>query len=233
MSSPAHRDLAEDTPIDPPPQPHSFPPVNVPEPIPESEENEVEDMLENSPTRKVSIYSRRAAAPVFSPADQASKTTTYFTDRSPIAPPAKRTRTSWIPSGRITPPAEEAEETEYGGPSTPQNSARFQEPPKSAPPATTGFGKRIIPMSTGGGIVSIPGSFTPKRVTQTFTGNGMTSSSPGITPNYTGQGPFGAPKRLTPNLTGGSWGTGGRVECPRCGKAVYHAEGVSPTTFRS
>ncbi|KAG8924343.1 hypothetical protein FRC00_005221 [Tulasnella sp. 408] len=258
------RDLEEDTPMEPPPQPFSFPPVTVPEPIPEEKEEpevlpqEPKPAIEavakspSPPPKRFSIYSRRPMSPVYSPDQLASTSsqpqppaTATGATFSPVGRPAIGSpRSSWQPPPKSSTPeikeGEVATVPQNGPASTPMGMS-VSEPPQSAPPTTTGFLKRIVPMSTGGGIVPIPGSYSPtKRLTQTFTGTGAPNStsqplSPNftgrgtgspITPNFTGQGVFGAPKKLTPNFTGGVWSGGNKDQCPKCGKAVYHAEGV-------
>ncbi|KAG8935230.1 hypothetical protein FRC01_005486 [Tulasnella sp. 417] len=258
------RDLEQDTPLEPPPQPFSFPPVDIPEPIPEEKEEpevvpqEPKPVVEavakspSPPPKRFSIYSRRPMSPVYSPDQLASTssqpqppataTATTFSDigRPAIGSP----RSSWQPPPKPSTP--EIKEGEAGtapqnGPASTSMGMSVSEPPQSAPPTTTTFLKRIVPMATGGGIVPIPGPYSPtKRLTQTFTGSGapISTSQPlspnftgrgagsPITPNFTGQGVFGAPKKLTPNFTGGVWSGGNKDQCPKCGKAVYHAEGL-------
>lgn len=218
LASP-QRNLEDDTPIEPPAQPFSFPPVDVPDVIPEVDEEKANDNDQDqdpepfrdevdqqagpaSPRPK--IYSRVPADPVYSP------TLRNATDGSISESPR---RNGWRSN---------------------QDAASASPTAQPLTPTATGFGKRIVPMSTGGQIVAIPGPYSPKRITQTFTGSD--ASPTWIRPNFTGQSlPSGSPKRLAPNFTGGSWSPAAvaaqRVECPRCGKAVYHAEQVSWSNF--
>ncbi|KAG8938964.1 hypothetical protein FRC04_007220 [Tulasnella sp. 424] len=260
------RDLEQDTPIEPPPQPFSFPPVDIPEPIPEEKEEPEAAQQESKPVvaeavakspspppKRFSIYSRRPMSPVYSPDQLASTssqpqppataTAATFSDRMPIGRSAIGSpRSSWQPPPKpSTPELKEivAATAAQNGPSSTPMGMSVSEPPQSAPPSTTTFMKRIVPMSTGGGIVPIPGAYSPtKRLTQTFTGSNSPTSQPlspnftgrgtgsPITPNFTGQGVFGTPKKLAPNFTGGVWNGGNKDQCPKCGKAVYYAEGV-------
>ncbi|KAG8879980.1 hypothetical protein FRB98_005429 [Tulasnella sp. 332] len=241
------RDLAQDTPAEPPSRPLTYTPVDVPEAILEAEEGanadekdrpdmdtEVESLNQPvappTPPRRISIYSRQPMSPVYSPNQDRSKSPPA--SRSPISPRELSRR----------PPAAGAWETSSSqssdAPKIDDITTADDNDPKPLSPAATGFAKRIVPMSTGGQTVAIPGAYSPKRMTQTFTGNSDSNGSPNrIRPNYTGQGgstgPFAnanSPKRVTPNFTGGSWSPSGsaaqRVECPRCLKAVYHAEQV-------
>ncbi|KAG9040994.1 hypothetical protein FS837_012864 [Tulasnella sp. UAMH 9824] len=144
------RDLEEDTPVEPPPQPFSFPPVAVPEPIPE--EKEEPEVLPQEPKPAVEAVAK-----------------------SPSPPPKRFSIYSRRPMS----------------------------------PTFTGSGSPIS---------------TSQPLSPNFTGRG--TGSP-ITPNFTGQGVFGAPKKLTPNFTGGVWSGGNKDQCPKCGKAVYHAEGIN------
>ncbi|KAG8984985.1 hypothetical protein FRB95_006327 [Tulasnella sp. JGI-2019a] len=231
------QDLAQDMPAEPPAQPVTFVPVHVPEPIFEAEEDDNPDEVNEdgidaeassssqqpppaTPPHQISIYSRQPMSPVYSPNQDRNA--------SPSAPygPVSPRRLSWRASGS---PAQATSPTQSSD--MPVTTPDGQQP---LTPTATGFGKRIVPMSTGGHTVSIPGAYSPKRVTQTFTGNSNTRGSPnGIRPNYTGQGAgpsfsSASPKKIMPSFTGGSWNPGGqRIECPRCAKAVYHAEQVN------
>lgn len=57
----------------------------------------------------------------------------------------------------------------------------------------------------------------------------QTPTGAGIRPMMTGGSMSASPMR--PVMTGGSFGGGARVECPRCGKAVYHAEQVCQAPY--
>ncbi|KAG8891995.1 hypothetical protein FRB99_003182, partial [Tulasnella sp. 403] len=86
LVTPPKRDLQQDTPMEPPAQPLSFTPVNVPEAIPEAEEDddamkqdgrtsedEVDEELQADPSDmtparpRPSVYSRAPISPVYSP----------------------------------------------------------------------------------------------------------------------------------------------------------------------
>jgi hypothetical protein len=112
-----------------------------------------------------------------------------------------------------------------------------------SPTRRTGFGadgvgigeSPLTPVATGGQLSSTP----MRAIASTPTGGTMRSSasSPtrplsqtptglGIRPMFTG----GGASPVRPMFTGGGAGSpnvfGGRIECPRCAKAVYHAEQV-------
>lgn len=238
--------------MEPPPQPFSFAPVDIPEAIPEAEEEEtVEEMVTDSPNDndhddlmqggkpkriapslppRVSIYSRQPLSPIYSP-DQTNNPSFPSNGNNSTPPPRRLLASTWLPSTSSSNGPSESPTAYAETSSSSEAGAGGASPPQS--PSAAGFAKRIVPMSTGGQTVAIPGAYSPKRVTQTFTGNGAASASGSpIRPNYTGQGPFnnGSPNRIKPNFTGGSWSPSAaaaqRVECPRCGKAVYHAEQV-------
>lgn len=89
-------------------------------------------------------------------------------------------------------------------------------------PRRFGFGADGVGAGTGDNPSASVGmrasASSPARpLSQTPTGGG-------IRPMMTGGSMSASPMR--PLMTGGTFGGGARVECPRCGKAVYHAEQV-------
>ncbi|KAG8964456.1 hypothetical protein FRC03_001772 [Tulasnella sp. 419] len=175
----------------------------------------------------ISIYSRRPLSPVYSP----HTNTSYRPDASMYSASITRsmspTRTGWRPSTARSQSPTVLDRSENPNPVLDKSDNPLS--PTATEFSAPGFTKRIVPMSTGGTIVPIPhgeSSYSAaKKITPSFTGNDH-SSPTRLTPNMTGSS--GHPKKVLPNFTGGSWSpNGGRIECPKCKKVVYHAEGVN------